>query len=161
MKCLMCRGKMTKRIVEHRYVESGLKNVILKNIEMFICRECGEEEIGFPNLQQLHNLISNVIASQEQRLLPEEIRFLRSHLGFSGSDFAKAIGVTPETVSRWENGHEEMKISHERLLRILILYQFGPFRDYHKDLPHLGAKERKSNIRQVFKIVENRWKKAA
>jgi DNA-binding transcriptional regulator YiaG len=34
-----------------------------------------------------------------------EIRALRQRLGLSQMAFAVRLGITPETVSRWENGH--------------------------------------------------------
>jgi len=161
MKCVECATAMKKSIVEHKYVECGLKNITLKNVERFVCPNCGEEELAIPNLEQLHELIANTIAAQGERILPEEIRFLRSHLGFSGVDFAKAIGVTPESVSRWENGHDEMKLSHEKFLRMMTLYEFGPVRDYLKDLPNLGAIKKKKTIKRIFKSVANHWEEAA
>ena len=161
MKCLECGNTMKKRIVEHHYAECGLKNIFLKNVEELVCPNCGEEELVIPNMEQLHKLIANHVAVQKQRLLPEEVRFLRSHLGFSGVDFANAIGVAAETVSRWENGREEMKLSHERFLRVLILYEFGPVRDYLKSLPNLGAVREKKRIKNIFKAEKNHWKKAA
>ena len=39
---------------------------------------------------------------KKRRLAPEEIKFLRKSLGWAGVDFAKHMGATPETVSRWE-----------------------------------------------------------
>lgn len=161
MKCHECGAAMKKKMTEHPYAECGLKNIFLKNVEQFVCPQCKEEELVIPNLEQLHQLIARIIASQGQRLLAEEIRFLRSHLGFSGIDFAKAIGVAAETVSRWENGREEMKLSHERLLRILILGAFGPIRDYLKELPNLGAVHEKKIIKRIFKSEKNRWREAA
>lgn len=40
------------------------------------------------------------IARSPERLGPAEIRFLRKYVGYSGKDFARFVGVTPETVSR-------------------------------------------------------------
>lgn len=34
----------------------------------------------------------------------DEIRALRARLGLTQVEFAHALGVTPATVSRWENG---------------------------------------------------------
>lgn len=161
MKCHDCGATMKKKILEHHYVECGLQNIILKNAEQFGCPQCNEGELVIPNLEQLHQLIARVIASQKQRLLAEEIRFLRSHLGFSGVDFAQAIGVAAETVSRWENSREEMRLSHERLLRILVLVGFGPARDYLKELPNLGSVREKKIIKRFFKSEKNRWREAA
>lgn len=161
MKCLECGNKMTRTISNHRYTACGLKNIILKNIEIFICSECDEEVIVIQNMEGLHNLIATTIASQASRLLPEEIRLLRTHLGFSGVDFARAIDVTPESVSRWETGKEKMSLSLERFLRTLVLYRSGPFRNYERDLTHYGNISKIKPAKKVFIVRGNQWKEAA
>jgi DNA-binding transcriptional regulator YiaG len=44
-----------------------------------------------------------VVTAWRSGFTGEEVRFLRKSLGWSGSDFAKHMGVAEETVSRWEN----------------------------------------------------------
>jgi transcriptional regulator with XRE-family HTH domain len=58
------------------------------------------------------------------RLAPSEIRFLRKWLGWSGVDFAKHMGVAPETVSRWESveAAKPMGGTAERLLRLAVAH---------------------------------------
>jgi DNA-binding transcriptional regulator YiaG len=100
-----------KKPLPHHYIECGLRNVWLLGVDVFEClnSECNDEGVIVPQLDQLHDAIARKVASQEQKLLPQEIRFLRTYLGFSGADFARYISVSPETVSRWENGN--LKIS--------------------------------------------------
>jgi len=161
MKCLFCEGKMKKTIRDFRYDVSGLKNIVLKDLEIFVCARCAEEEAVIPNMRQLHDLIAFNIASQPLRLLPEEVRFLRSHLGFSGVDFARAIDVTPESVSRWETGKEKMSLSLERFLRTLILYHCKPYKDYELDLIHYGNLSKAKHVKKIFVAKGKDWKKAA
>jgi len=49
---------------------------------------------------------------------------LRKWLGWSGVDFAKHMGVTPETVSRWESvdNQKPMGGTAERLLRLAVAH---------------------------------------
>ncbi|MBI5299593.1 MAG: hypothetical protein HY877_04785 [Deltaproteobacteria bacterium] len=152
---------MKKVIRDFRYDASGLKNIVLKNMEIFVCVKCAEEETVIPNMQQLHDLIAFHIASQPLRLLPEEIRFLRSHLGFSGVDFARAIDVTPESVSRWETGKEKMSLSLERFLRTLVLYHCKTYKDYALDLTHYGNLSKAKPAKKIFVAKGKDWKKAA
>jgi transcriptional regulator with XRE-family HTH domain len=58
---------------------------------------------------------------QHRMLAPIEIRFLRKHIGLSGEDFAQRMGVTRETVSRWETGANQMGAVADRLLRLLVI----------------------------------------
>ena len=144
MNCPHCKNKMGKKLENYHYTDCGLKNIILKKIEFFVCSKCGEEEVVIPNMEQLHNLIAKLTALQKYRLLPEEIRFLRSHLGWSGVDFAKAFAITPESVSRWETGKERMSLTLERFLRTMVIFECGPFRNYKQDLPTYGEENHKN-----------------
>ena len=158
-KCMICGSKMNKvsDSIFH-YTDCGLPKVFLKGIVTHKCtnKECGEEEITIPNMEELHQLLAEKIASQINKLQPEEIRFLRTHLGFSGVDFAQSIGVSPETVSRWENGTVNMKEASERFLRVLILSKVGPFRNY-EDLKDFASKSSKTISKHCFKIDHSHW----
>lgn len=118
MKCPICGSPMTAHHQTHLYTESGLPNVVLHNVEVRRCTSCGEEELVLPRLAQLHRLIAHTLATKPSRLRSEEVRFLRKHIGWSGVDFAKHMGVTPSQVSRWENG-DPMSPQADRLLRAL------------------------------------------
>lgn len=129
MKCAEC-GKEIKTVRRnHQYVESGLPNVVLVDLEFRVCPSCGEEEMVIPRLAQLHRCIAKRVAEKDSRLTGAEVRFLRKHLGWSGEDFAKAMDVTPTTVSRWENDREPMSTMAERLLRLYAL-RTSPIEEY-------------------------------
>lgn len=120
-------------------------------------KDCNNEEFMIPNLEELHELLAQNIAHQKTRLLPEEIRFLRTHLGFSGTDFAKKVmKVTPETVSRWEKGSLQMKETIDLFLRLLIITNSGPFRNYN-DLKDFGSSKIKTPPKRVFESSKNHW----
>jgi transcriptional regulator with XRE-family HTH domain len=73
------------------------------------------------------------VVRKRSPLVPAEIRFLRKWLGWSGVDFAAHIGVTPETVSRWEAGSLAMGAAADRLLRLMIANK-APVQDYSLDI---------------------------
>lgn len=158
MICRSCRGTRLKRkFGSHRYVESGLSNVFLENIETAECLECGAKAVSIPAIARLHELLARTIARSVPRLSANEIRFLRKFLGWSGKDFAGKIGVSVETVSRWENAREAMGVPAERLLRALVL-RSGPDRkalDRIEDLALKGASPR-NRIR--LELENNAWR---
>ena len=159
MKCLSCGYKMTKKKDEpFHYAFSGLNNIYLMGITIFECcnEECKDEEVVIPNQEALHDLIAETIAKQERALLPEEIRFLRVHLGFSGKDFAEKLSVSPETVSRWEKGALTMSVTTEKFLRVLILSKAGPFRNYD-ELEKYASKQAKASVKHIFKVSNTNW----
>lgn len=163
MECLMCGANMKKnKSSAYHYTECGLSKIYLEGIQVWSCTnsECEEEELEIPNIEELHELMAINLASQRHKLLPEEIRFLRSYLGFSGADFANIIGVTPETVTRWEKGQVNMKEASERLLRVLVLSKVGPFRNY-EDLAIFATNQRKTAPKRSFKITKEQWRDVA
>ena len=126
MTCGECgKRPVTVRRENHRYTQCGLDYVTLMGIEVRHCPECGQTEYVIPNIEQLHRVIAQVVAKKPEQLVPHEVRFLRKYLGLSSSAFAKAMGVRPETISRWEktDAVRPMPSGLERLLRLMVLNQ--------------------------------------
>src|SRR5215813_15453270 len=133
MKCPQCRHQMVRSIENHRYTESGLSNVVLVDVEVRRCQNCGEITVSIPRIEELHRTLAMALIRQTGRLAPSEIRFLRKWLGWSGVDFAKRMGTKPETVSRWENGKATMGPQADRLLRLFIAKE-TPVLEYPVDV---------------------------
>ncbi|MET0403737.1 MAG: type II TA system antitoxin MqsA family protein [Cystobacter sp.] len=129
MTCDACGARMKSGRENFLYTACGLDTVTLMNVEVHRCGECGEYEVDIPRIEQLHRLIAQEVADKEARLTPAEIRFLRKYLGFSGVDFAAVLDVTPETVSRWENGKKQMSPVSERALRLMVFVR-APITEY-------------------------------
>jgi DNA-binding transcriptional regulator YiaG len=118
MKCTECGNVMNKSIGEHRYVESGLKNVTLRGVTKYSCESCGAERINLPSIGPMHRAIAKAIAEKPARLSPDEVAFLRDHLELSNRDFAELMGVTPEQASRWTSS-DPIGVPAERFLRLI------------------------------------------
>lgn len=122
MKCRECGKPMeTRRVDVYPYTESGLSNVVLRNLSIRECPE-GHRVVSIPQMPALHRTLAVLVAKQRPRLLGEQVRFLRKYLGLSGVDFARTIDVSPESVSRWENDRERMSMTTERLIRLMVLH---------------------------------------
>jgi putative transcriptional regulator len=164
MKCLNCGTEGMKRSSEDvHYTDCGLPRIFLKGVTTYTCQECGESDIEIPNIEELHGLIARALASLKRRLTPEEIRFLRVHLGFSGKQFADVVGLSASHVSRAEQGHDNLGAPAERFLRIAVLAQIGAFRDYDL-LKSIGNSSKPSQAKLMFAISKSRskhWEKVA
>lgn len=159
MKCSMCGAKMESATVTNfHYSLSGLSKVYLNGIKIHRCKnhECGEEEIEIQNIVELHNLLAEITAKQENKLVPEEIRFLRTHLGYSGVDFARKVGVDASTVSRWENGKAPMGETAEKLLRMMIIFKTAPIGDYEL-MDVMARVESHVAKKRTLKIAKAHW----
>lgn len=132
MKCPECRTAMKAGPETYKYTESGLDNVTLVGVEVRRCPQCGEVELIIPKIDELHGVLAKAFAGKPGPLTGKEIRFLRSYLGFSGTDFAAAIGASKELVSRWENDKRPMSKTHDRFLRLMIFNE-KPMTYYPKD----------------------------
>jgi putative zinc finger/helix-turn-helix YgiT family protein len=132
--------KMTKG--DYPYTESGLENVILKGTPLHKCSSCGEVMPELKNVEHIHRLIADALVKKNTRLTGKEMRFLRKEMGMNSLDFAHAIGVTPVSVSRWENGKEKVGIVSEKLARMLYVQMM-------QELSHKVCKGVFSDIRSI------------
>lgn len=122
MKCDDCGATMEmERHAVRRYGIGGLPHVELHGIEVSRCSTCGQEEVGIPRVGQLHRVLAETFVKQARMLAPVEIRFLRKHVGLSTGNFAEMMGVSRETVSRWETGKNVMGATADRLLRLIVI----------------------------------------
>ena len=130
MRCEECGHEVTvDSNAVRRYDFGGLPHIILRGLRVIRCPGCDAEEIGVPKIEQLHRVLTTHFLNQTRPLAPTELRFLRKHIGLSTVDFAKNVGVTRETVSRWENGAPPMGAVADRLVRLLVATS-TPVMDY-------------------------------
>lgn len=116
--CLRCGTRLIEQREDYKYpIEVP---VVLKNVVVARCPECGEHEVSIPRIEDLQRAIARAVIDKPRRLAPAEIRFLRKHLDLTGADFARHMGTTPETVSRWESGSAPMGQVADRLLRTMV-----------------------------------------
>lgn len=129
--CFGCGTPMAARALEARpYTEVDLPHVLLHNVCAWTCPTCNDEVLEIPRIMVLHQRIALALIAKRSRLTAPEIVFLRKHMGWSGVDFAKQMGVKKETVSRWEHG-AAIGATADRLLRMFVAtldpsYQYGP-----------------------------------
>jgi transcriptional regulator with XRE-family HTH domain len=100
-----------------QFVDSGLSNVYLVGIRYFVYPD-GRVVPEIPAVKQLMQLIARDLIERESALSGDEIRFLRKRLGQKQVDFARAIGLEPETLSRAENDHQRLNESNDKLIRL-------------------------------------------
>jgi putative zinc finger/helix-turn-helix YgiT family protein len=148
MKCMVCGAEMKTGRENFLYDACGLPGVTLMGVEVSRCPECGEYEVAIPQIEDLHQAIAHAVIRKTSPLDAAEIRYLRKYLGWSGVDFARHVGTTPETVSRWETGASPMGAVADRLLRLMVATR-APVSDYSLDLL---AAIKKSIIRQYVQL---------
>lgn len=147
MKCSECGEPMTSARENYSYTASGLPYVTLVGVEVRRCKACGDHEVVLPKIEQLHRAIALALIGKLPRLTAAEVRYLRKYLGWSGADFARHMGVTAESVSRWENDREPMSAVADRLLRLMVATK-APVSDYSLDsLAEVGEQAAPARLR--------------
>lgn len=121
LKCERCDGTMRPARKDWPYPQSGLPNVILQGLRVYVCQTCGAETPEIANLLQLHRVIAKALLTKPAVLTGPEVRFLRRHVGLKAREFADQLGTTPVTVSRWETGTIKIDLKTDRLIRFLCI----------------------------------------
>jgi YgiT-type zinc finger domain-containing protein len=132
MKCEQCGGKTEIKRGIYQYVESGLDNVYLVNVDRRVCESCGAVAPRIPHINELHAVIGRAIALKGEPLSGSEARYLRKHLGLKGKEWAELLRVDVTTLSRWEG--EEQKIGPQSDLLLRLLY-FSVLAERGAELP--------------------------
>ena len=75
-----CGRSMRKRQVTkaapYAYTESGLDNVVLSGITVYVCPYCQAEVPVIPRIGQLHRVIADTLLHKPELLTGQELRFL-------------------------------------------------------------------------------------
>jgi putative zinc finger/helix-turn-helix YgiT family protein len=120
MRCIHCGGQVQRDRKRFRCQAWGL-DVTVEDVEVHSCPECGEKMMARP-IEELQRTIAYALAEKKERLLPEEVRYLRKWLRLSSTRLANRMGVCLETVSRWErkDNPRPMELASERFLRLMV-----------------------------------------
>jgi putative zinc finger/helix-turn-helix YgiT family protein len=129
--CLRCGDPYKITTEDYHYLESGLDNLWLCNVEVYRC-QCGESA-AIPQPIEIHRAIARCLLMSKSPLSGKEIRFLRKHIAMKAIDFAKRIGVDNATVSRWENGKENPSVIADRAIRLACAARL----EYYKEAKQL------------------------
>lgn len=113
---------MTRR--DYRYTESGLDNVILKNLTIRT-DDHGQEVVMIPNINLLHKALTKAIINKPSGIIPKELRFIRTELGFTQSRLAQVVGKDTQTIGRWERGETPIEPSAQTIIRLLASEHIG------------------------------------
>ncbi len=119
--CLECGG--TTKIVkkDYRFAESGLDNVILKDLEVVVCPKCKTESPRIPRMNDLMRTIAIALIAKPYKLEGQDVRFLRKFLGLTNERFNKLLDIDKAHLSRVENGAIPVSDQADRLIRLVAL----------------------------------------
>lgn len=125
-KCLRCDGLRAKTARESAPFNDILPGVVLLNVEVTRCEDCGNREVEVPHLENLMKAVACAVVKTGGRLTGDEVRFLRTFLELSGVELAELMDSTPSTVSRWENNRTPVGRTADLLLRTIARGEVEP-----------------------------------
>ena len=107
------------------YRGAGLEGIYLCN---GYAREQADGEwfTHVKDIEELHHVIALHLVASRKVLSPVEIRFIRIVMDKTQSEVARMLGVTSQSVARWEKGQTEMPGPADRMLRIKFLVHVLP-----------------------------------
>ncbi|MDP1571929.1 MAG: helix-turn-helix domain-containing protein [Vicinamibacterales bacterium] len=116
-RCVDCGApqEQVRRAID--YAESGLDNVRLLNVPVWVCTN-GHEELAVPAVTELHAMLAQLIIRKPAPLRGAEIRFLRRQTGLQAKEFAERIGLTPVSLSRFETNARHATRRVDLLIRL-------------------------------------------
>lgn len=123
MKCSFCDNKNKLRVETRnvKYDESGLSNITIENVKVYICDQCGEEYFEYGDLEKINQAIAETLLKKEDPLTGKELRFLRTLKGYNGKKFATFLNIKSETLYRAEAEESGINEKLDRAVRLAFL----------------------------------------
>lgn len=105
-----------------RFLDTLMGIRILLINSAFEAVQDGEAAPVVPDINGLEAAAAVARATIPAKLSGKEIRAMRKALGLRAAALAEFLDVTPETLSRWENGKEAVSNNAERILRLRVVH---------------------------------------
>lgn len=124
----------------------------------------GERFLYIKDREALHKVIALNIAEHRKVLSPKEIRFIRIAMDETQGSLGKALGVSSQTVARWEKGQTEVPGPADRMIRVLMMVNMLPDEELAKllkELSHVLDELDESNVVPLQFKHDIEWKEAA
>lgn len=142
------------------YTASGLPDVWLLN--GFHLEETPDgPAVRIEDADGLHRALARGIATAKKPFAPAELRFLRKLLGLSQAGVARLIGVTDQTVARWEKGETALDAAAERLIRFIMLEDLGEDVSVREELAALAELDEAMHGAHHLERMGTTWRRAA
>lgn len=98
------------------YTACGLDNVFIHGLDV-VCDDAGNDTVCFPRINQLHKVIAEGIVRHSQCMAGNELRFLRTELGYTQAQLADIMDVKGLTIGRWEREEIAVPSVQEAFIR--------------------------------------------
>lgn len=139
MRCAICGENTLKAGVVEETVQVGALR-FTASVPGKVCSSCGEAILSGETVRALERQVAGAL-SHSGAGTPEAFRYMRKVIGLRALEVAELFGVTPETVSRWENGERSPEPRAVKLLGALVVENLEGRTDLLDYLRSLGSEE--------------------
>lgn len=141
----------------YHYQTCGLDDVYLAN-GYEVTSYGGERAVSIHDLSGLHRAIANTLVCKPERLSGKEIRFLRIEMELSQAGLGVTLGVSDQTIAKWEKEQAKIPRPAELLLRAYararIVNANGLVSEF---IEYLAAVDEREIERLAFQETESGW----
>lgn len=142
------------------YTACGLDNVYLTS--GYKVRKAGDEEyVAIHDVDELHEAIAEFLVRQRKILTGAEVRFLRKYLDVTQRELGAFLGVSDQSVARYEKGQTVLEGPSDNLLRLLVLAQAEGSLNVRETLERIGSADDAVGDRMTLELNDHEWRVAA
>jgi DNA-binding transcriptional regulator YiaG len=144
----------------YHYTECGLDDVYLMS---------GYEEVqvdddvavAVKHVPELHKAIGHALVTAKKVLSGKELRFLRKEMDLTQDEVARLVGVTDQSVARWEKDQVQIPEAADYLLRFVYLQHIQEKIDVVELIKSLRDRDSGRDEGFCFEVSKGGWKKCA
>lgn len=107
-------------MTNYHYTECGLQNVFIDGMKIVIDDE-GDEIVTISYINELHKMIALGVVSHKHGISGDELRFLRTEMGYTQAELAGLVHHDRQSIGRWERSEFEIDSSAEAIIRRLSI----------------------------------------
>ncbi len=139
------------------YTWCGLDDIfLLSGYEWIDDQDDGDRSLVVHDLDDLHKAIGQFLLAKKT-LTGKELRYLRKQLDVSQTELGKSLGVTSQTVARWEKGECQMPDTAERLFRAICVEHYEGAINIAELLRALDKDDSTPETRGMFAVTDHGW----
>lgn len=144
----------------YHYTECGLDDVYLTSGYEIRQTPYGEG-VAIKHVEELHQAIGHALVTEKKVLSGKELRFLRTEMDLTQAELGQLVGLTDQSVARWEKDQYEIPGAADYLLRLIYLGHIKKTIDLRQLIESLKSMDSTGEERFVFKPTKDGWKQCA
>lgn len=117
-------GEAVRKEALH-YTDCGLDNIFLQN-GYEVENLDGDEYVTITDIDGLHKAIGLHIVLRKKAPTAREMRFLRTEMALSQVELGQKLGVSDQTIARWEKGHTDVPGTAVFAFKVLYVFSLIP-----------------------------------